>query len=165
MTIRSLRTFAVLLVMVLMTACASKPPEAATMKGQVIAAQAINPDRRGESRPVVVRIFQLKTGGTFDSADFYSLYNDAAAVLAADLLFTREIVVQPGVTEKFEAEFDPDTRVIGVMAAFRDIENAQWRSKVELPEEKLIKLLDRRQMLVNLDDRTVTLTFAKPPKK
>ena len=123
-----------------------------------------HPDRSGISKPVVVRIYQLRTAGAFEAADFYSLYREADTVLAADLLATREIVLQPGTAVPIEAEFDPDARVVGVMAAFRDIENAQWRTSLALPEGKLIKWLDKRQMLINLDDRPVTLQFAKPPE-
>lgn len=159
------RSLQILAAAALLAGCAGgAPPEPEPMKAQLIAGDMLNPDRSGDSKPVVVRIYQLKTGGTFETADFFSLYRNADAVLAADLLASREVVVQPGTTQKIEAEFDPATRVIGVVAAFRDIENAQWRASVKLPEEKLIKWLDRRQMLVNLEDRAVTLQFAKPPK-
>ena len=134
------------------------------MKAQVTAAEVLNPDRSGTSKPVVVRIFQLKSGGVFESIDFFSLQADPTAALADDLLAQREVIVRPGTTEKLKAEFDPQTRVIGVTAAFRDIENAQWRAMVALPKEGLVKLLDRRQMLIDLEDRAVSLRFAKPPK-
>lgn len=161
---RRLNIFVILSTSLLLFACGSAPPEPSTMKAQIVAAKTLNPDRRGASKPVVVRLFQLKTAGSFEVADFFSLYRDADAVLGADLLATQEIMMQPGGIEILEAEFDPATRVIGVIAAFRDIENAQWRTSVELPDEKFIKFLDKRQMLVNLDDRTVTLQFAKPSK-
>ena len=164
MTDRRLRLSFVIATLALLAACGSKPPEPAKMRAQIVAAPTLNPDRRGASKPVVVRIYQLKTPGAFEAADFFSLYNDASAVLAADLLATQELMLQPGERQALEAEFDPATRVIGVLAAFRDIENAQWRTSVALPEEKLIKFFDKRQMLVDLNDRTVTLRFDKPPK-
>ncbi|MBT8115286.1 MAG: type VI secretion system lipoprotein TssJ [Arenicella sp.] len=147
-----------------LTACASKPPEPVKMKAQIIASETLNPDRNGISKPVVVRIYQLKTPGTFQGADFFSLYRDADAVLAADLLSSQEIMMQPGSSKQLEAEFDPAARVIGVLAAFRDIENAIWRTSLALPEDKLIKFFDKRQMLVNLEDRTITLKFDEPPE-
>ena len=161
---RRLQIFLILFTSLSLFACGSAPPEPSKMNAQIVASKTLTPDRRGASKPVVVRIFQLKTAGSFKTADFFSLYRDADTVLAADLLASQEIMMQPGGREVLEAEFDPATRVIGVIAAFRDIENAQWRTSVEIPDEKLIKFLDKRQMLVNLDDRTVTLQFAKPPK-
>ncbi len=150
--------------MALLAACASGPPEPAPVPGQVTAAAMINPDREGVAKPVVVRIYQLKTAGAFESADFFTLHGDAAATLGADLVASEEMMVRPSGRLSFEASIDPMTRFIGVTAAFRDIDNAQWRAVIELPEEKLIKWLDKRQMLVGIDDRTVTLVFDKPPK-
>ena len=124
----------------------------------------VNPDRAGVAKPVVVRVYQLKTAGTFEAADFFALQGDAAAVLGPDLLSSEEMMVRPGSNTAFESSFDPKARYVGVTAAFRDIDNAQWRALVALPEEKLIKWLDKRQMLVGLDDRTVSVKFDKPPK-
>ncbi len=164
MYIRYPRNFLVSLLLLTLVACASKPPEPSVMKAQISASSTLNPDRHGASKPVRVRIYQLKTPGAFEVADFFALYNGAEAELAGDLLSFQEVVMQPGATELLEAEFDPATRVIGVLAAFRDIENAIWRTSVALPEEKLIKFFDKRQMLVNVEDRTISLKFAKPEK-
>lgn len=124
----------------------------------------INPDRDGVAKPVVVRIYQLKTAGSFEAADFFALHSDAAAVLGPDLLSSEEMMVRPDTRLPFESSFDPNARYVGVTAAFRDIDNSMWRALVELPEGKLIKWLDKRQMLVGLDDRTITVKFDKPPK-
>lgn len=157
--LRAVTLFAVLL---FLYACGSTPPEPSKMKAQFTAAESLNPDRHGASKPVVVRLYQLKTAGAFETADFFSLYKDADTVLAGDLLASQEIMMKPGGSKNLEAVFDPATRVIGVLAAFRDIENAIWRTSVAIPEEKLIKFFDKRQMLVNLEDRTVVLRFAEP---
>lgn len=162
MYIRYSRNFLISLLLLTLVACASKPPEPSLMKAQIAASDILNPDRNGTSKPVRVRIYQLKTSGSFKVADFFALYNDAEAELAGDLLSFREVVLEPGETKTLEAEFDPATRVIGVLAAFRDLENAIWRTSVALPEEKLIKFFDKRQMLVSVEDRTVSLKFAEP---
>ncbi len=148
----------------LLSACAAGPPEPAATAGLITSAPMINPDRDGVAKPVMVRIYQLKTAGTFETADFFALQGDPAAVLGPDLLASEDMVVRPASKLSFESSLDPMARFVGVTAAFRDIDNAQWRALVELPEEKLIKFLDKRQMLVGVDDRSVTLKFDKPPK-
>ncbi|TVP52166.1 MAG: type VI secretion system lipoprotein TssJ, partial [Halomonadaceae bacterium] len=55
-------------------------------------------------------------------------YDDAAAVLERDLISVKEMVLRPGDKRERIITLDPDTRHIAVMAAFRDIDNSDWRA-------------------------------------
>jgi type VI secretion system protein VasD len=85
-----------------------------------------------QSRPIVVRVYELKADGGFSGADFFSLYDDEAAVLADSLVARQEMSLAPGQSRSFSKALSPDTRYIGVLGAFRDIDSAQWRRVVPL---------------------------------
>jgi type VI secretion system protein VasD len=87
-----------------------------------------------------VRIYELKSAAGFNSADFMSLYQRDQAQLAADMIAKEEFVLAPGETKTFAKTLAPDTRFIGVVAAYRDIEHAKWRSVVAVQPNQPQKL-------------------------
>jgi len=90
-------------------------------------AEMINPDSSERASPVVIRIYELSSSGAFKDADFFKLYDDADDVLGNDLISVEDMVVRPGQVHHHMMRLSSDTRYIGVMAAFRDIQSAQWR--------------------------------------
>ena len=107
--------------------CAGGPPKDIVINGDVVAAADVNPDFQGRASPVKVIVYQLRASDAFLAGDFFSLYDANSELLAADLIDRQEFLLQPGETRVFNSEFDPETRFIGVIAAYRDIENAQFR--------------------------------------
>lgn len=91
----------------------------------------INPDSNGRSSPLVVRVYELAAKNAFQNADFFNLYDDMEQTLGNDLIAMEEIVITPGKVHKHPMRLNWQTRYIGVMAAFRDIEDAQWRVLAE----------------------------------
>lgn len=114
----------------LLAGCASKPkPVEPTRVDAVIQVSAqANPSTSHRPSPVLVRIYELKATGAFDSADFISLYQREQATLAADLVAKDEFMLTPGESKPFVKTLAPETRFLGVTAAFRDVEHAKWRS-------------------------------------
>ncbi|NND58761.1 MAG: type VI secretion system lipoprotein TssJ [Gammaproteobacteria bacterium] len=161
MVIRKSHFLAFIAISLVITACKSgpKPPPPTKLKGNIVAAAAINPDPAGRPSPVVMRIYHLKSNTVFESADFFSLYNDAAGTLAEDLVATEEFMIRPGVEQPYEAEFDGEVRYIGVMAAYRDIGKAQWRDVMPLPEDGLLDFLRRKKLAIALEDVAINVTF------
>lgn len=150
-------------VLAILGACASGgPPSPPMLAGTISATSGLNPDVNGRPSPVSLRIYQLRAAGGFGGADFFSLYRDASSVLAADLVSSEERLVKPGETTTYTLELDPDTRHIGVVAGFRDVGNAQWRSELALPEENLDKYLKRHRLLIALEDLSVSVVAAGP---
>lgn len=143
---------------VLLGACASSgPPDLAPIDGVIASAPGLNPDVNGRPSPVALRIYQLRAPGAFGSADFFSLYRSASSVLANDLLSTDELLIQPDQSVPYAVEVDPAARYIGVVAAFRDVGNAQWRASLALPEEGLAKFLKRQQIQITVDELSVSI--------
>jgi type VI secretion system protein VasD len=110
-------------------ACAGAP-KPAQVAGTIQASAQVNPSTSKRPSPVLVRVYELKTAAAFNSADFMSLYQRDKAELGADLLGKEEFVLAPGESKTFAKTLAPDTRFLGVLAAYRDVEHAKWRSIV-----------------------------------
>jgi len=126
-------TFAAVLVMV---SCATAPPKPSKATVTLAASKDTNPDASGRASPVVVRVYQLKTDAVFAGADFFALFDDDQKVLGQELIGRDEFVVTPAENRIVEVAVAKTARFVGVVAAFRDIRNAQWRVVVPAPLEK-----------------------------
>lgn len=125
-------------------------------ESHVTVAPNVNPDHQGRPSPVSVKIYQLIDISGFQEADFFSLYDDGPKTLGKDLISVVERELQPGAIYEFTTVIDEDTRYIAVLAAFRNIERAQWRMAVGLPEEEFFDFLRSRVLQINLTDLTIS---------
>jgi type VI secretion system protein VasD len=114
-----------LAIAVMLSACASHPPQAKTT---IQAVEFLNPNIYNQASPVVVTIYQLKSPTTFEQANFFALSNNAQAVLGADLLDKREIEIRPHQKQSLKTVLSTSANYIGVIAAFRDPDTSQWRA-------------------------------------
>ena len=112
--------------------CAAGPrvSEPTTLVIRLQAAADVNPDLRGRATPLDVRLFELRSASAFETADFFALYDRDQSALAADLLAREQVVVQPGESRSINRQAKPETRFLGVLAAYRDLERAVWRASV-----------------------------------
>lgn len=129
-------------------ACSSTPapPKPTAVKATVQASASVNPDARKRASPLVVRIYELKSTASFDAADFLSLYDRDQATLGADMVGREEFTLRPGESRPWEKVLGPEVRFVGVMAAYRDIERARWKTVVT------IKPAARNVITINADD-------------
>lgn len=136
----------------LLSGCGAAPPKPTVIAAAVQAAADLNPDSRGRASPVVVRMFELKSDASFNSADFFSLWDRETQTLGADQLAREELQLRPGEQRSFERTLQPDTRHIAVIAAFRDLERARWRSTLTvIPHQK-------QPITIKLESRAVTVS-------
>lgn len=117
---------------VLMLAGCASAPKPTVVSATLLATATVNPDAHKRPSPLVVRIYELKSAAAFDAADFVSLFERDQATLAAEMASREEFVLRPGETRLWEKTVGPDSRFIGVMAAFRDIERARWKTLVAI---------------------------------
>ena len=112
--------------------CGSAPPKKppTLVQAAITVAANVNPDAGGRPSPVVVRLLELKNLDAFQSADFFSLSERGKETIGAELLATDEMVLRPGEQRRFERPLQDDTRFVGVIAAFRDLDRARWRAAV-----------------------------------
>jgi type VI secretion system protein VasD len=124
-------TFALVL-----AACASgdpKPKEPLRMNVTVNAASTVNPDEEKRAAPIVVRIYELKTDGAFNAADFFTLQDKDKTVLADDFVKRDQFQLRPGEHVTITRTADPATTTLGILAAYRDLPNSVWRAVYALP--------------------------------
>ena len=113
-----------------------KPSNVSKAKVALSASGDVNPDASGKPSPVVVRVYQLKADSAFTGADFFALFDDEMKVLGQDLINREEYVLTPAEHRTVELVVPKTARFVGVIAAFRDIRNSQWRVVVPAPLKK-----------------------------
>src|SRR5688572_5927801 len=131
--------------------CGSASPP--LLQGSRKAAPATNPDVNGRPSPVVVRVYELKSLAAFNSADFFSLFKKESETLGAELVGREEYDLKPAETRPYRRQLQPDTKFIGVIAAFRDLENSRWRQISAVPTKKAVTIT------IGLDARAVSLAM------
>jgi type VI secretion system protein VasD len=141
-----LRLAAAASVALALAACAGAP-KPAQVAGTIQASAQVNPTSSKRPSPVLVRVYELKTAAGFNSADFMSLYQGDKAALGGDLLGKEEFVLAPGESKTFAKTLAPDTRYLGVLAAYRDVEHAKWRSVVAVQPGQMHNVVIRADAL------------------
>ena len=112
-----------------LTGCAALSPYSDMTKLDLTltATDQLNLDINGRPSPVVVRVFELKHPVAFESTDFFTLYQRPKEALDLDLVASEEHELRPGETLNLKLSIDPGSRFVGVLAAYRDLEQAEWR--------------------------------------
>lgn len=125
-------------------ACASPgppPPVETPAKITVRADANINPNQSGVPSPVVIKLYDLKAQTNFMAATFFELFDNDIARLGPEMLSKEVVEIVPGTTREVDHTITGDVKYLGVIAGFRDISSAQWRSIVELTPGKTNYLL------------------------
>lgn len=119
----------------------------------ILASHEINPDATQRPSPVVLRIYELTSDTTFNSADFFQLYDEETSTLGDELVSRQELDMTPG--EERELAFKPqiNTRYLGVIAAFRNIDKAVWRKSFAL------HLNATNNLTIKIDEQSVSLDY------
>jgi len=107
-------------------------PAETTIDVYLAAAQEANTAPSQTARPILIRLYSLKSAGRFSAADFYSLDERDAEILGDSLLSKEEVMLQPDSGQRLSLPVPPATTYLGVVAAFREIDQAQWRDLVPI---------------------------------
>lgn len=123
----------------LLAACGTKPPpppKPTLVAGSIKASAGVNKSPSGRPSPLQMRVYELKTSAAFTGADFMAMYQGDQAALGADVVSREEMTLQPGETRPYNKTLSPDTRFIGVVGFYRDLERANWRTVVAIQPNK-----------------------------
>ena len=131
-TVRGLpRYLAIASIALLLTACVSNKPVQifhTKIDAEIVAVDDLNPDINGRPSPLVVRIYELKDIDAFEHADFFTLYDEEATTLEGHLIVREEIELTPGEQGEIRRRLNEETKYLGIVAAYRDIDQARWRA-------------------------------------
>jgi type VI secretion system protein VasD len=130
-------------------------PGATIVEASFETSEFVNPDPKNRASPIIVVFYELSSVGNFESADFFALYEQDEEVLGKDLQARDEIQLIPGEMRSIERELKDETRYVAVIAAYRDIENANWRSSIE------VELNETTPVVVKLEKLTVSMEIKK----
>lgn len=139
----------------LLSACASGPPKPAVIQANVTVASDVNPDTRGRASPIVLRLFELKNLGAFQSADFFSLLERDKEALGGELVAREEFTLRPGEKKHFDRPLQTETRYVAVVAAFRDLEMSSWRASIP------VRVSQSMPVSISLGPRDVSIRAEK----
>ena len=135
--------FPLLLLLFTLTGCSSEPkqiqpsqPQHPTLSVSIEASSTINPDGNSRPSPLVIRLYQLRSNGVFENSDFFSLYDNEISLLGKDISSRDELEIAPGEHFELSRELAAETRYIGVISAYRNIENARWKSSIPVSQNQ-----------------------------
>jgi type VI secretion system protein VasD len=112
------------------------PPMPTVVSLTLTATPDVNPTETGEARPVGVRVLRLASVDDFLETGFFELDSDPKGVLGDDLIAEDTFTLAPGSTQIYQRQFEDDARFVAVMAAYRDIESANWRGFFNVPRNR-----------------------------
>lgn len=117
------------LTVLLLSGCSALSPYSSVTKLDLglSASDQVNLDLNGRPSPLVIRLMELKHPVAFENADFFSLYERPKASLSPDLVTSEELEIRPGETVELKLSVEPGSRYVGVLAAYRDLPQTQWR--------------------------------------
>lgn len=110
-----------------------------------------------EARPVVIRLYELRSLAAFNSTDFLSVFNEYNSAFGNELLYSEELRLIPKMRHKYIRPLNLDTKYIGVVAAFRDLEHAQWRAFTPIPLKEKTP-----EIYIFVKENTITIGAKSP---
>ena len=119
-----------------LSACAGAPPppEPTAVDMQISASVDVNPDMQGRPSPIILHIMELNSTEQFNRLDYMGLTQSTGAALGSELVSKNQLVLQPGNSQALPMELDSQTTAIGLVAGYRDIDNATWRTSIPITQ-------------------------------
>ncbi|MBX3231378.1 MAG: type VI secretion system lipoprotein TssJ [Labilithrix sp.] len=99
----------------------------------IVASPSINPTIDGETRPVQMRIYQLKDDVKLQATTFEQVWKEDAEVLGQDVIKKDEVFVYPNTRTDVKFDRDPAASFIVGAALFRNPKGRSWYLSFELP--------------------------------
>lgn len=129
------------------------------LKLDIISRHGLNQNEHGQPFSTVIRIYQLKNNKNFEALAYRDLLHQDKALLADDLLDSKQITLRPGEAVNINDKFQPETEYIGIVAFFNHInkDNPTWKLLISKKA-----LSNKKAIAVELSDRTIQ--FLEPLK-
>jgi type VI secretion system protein VasD len=156
------------LLVLCLAACKGKPPKPEPppppppppKPALIIVARDVNPDVAGRPSPVVLRVYQLKEEGAFNSANYYALIDKEQETLGQSLVSREEYELQPGTTRELQLKIPPESRYLAAVAGYRNLNNSKWKALSPAPEGSLIDFARKHVLTINVARSDVTVAAA-----
>lgn len=107
-----------------------------SIKVKLLASSDINPNTQNRPAPLSVYIYELKAPDNFDNSDYYSIMNNTSNAFSQQSSKLYQAILMPGETRKIEVNPGKSSVALGIVAAYRNINHADWSKTIMLPNVK-----------------------------
>jgi len=121
----------------------------------------LNPDDDDRSSPVVLRVYELSDDKLFNESDFFDLYDEDSEVFeTAFYLKKQEMELNPNESRKLDMTLSDDTKYVGFIAAYRDIDAAKWREVHSITKQRAtgVPVYSSRGLVVDLKKNKIVVS-------
>ena len=139
--------------MILFSGCGGAPKRE-EVGLQISATADVNPDLQGRPSPIILHVLELNSEEQFNRLDYVSLTQSSGAALGPDLLGKTRLILSPGDSRQLPLELNPQTTFIGLVAGYRDIDNAAWRISIPISQG------DTKGISITLEHQSITTTVS-----
>jgi type VI secretion system protein VasD len=99
----------------------------------IVSSPHINPAPNDDARPVMVRIYQLKSDIRLENASFESIWKEEKNTLLDDVVKVDELPIYPNSRTEVHFERDPAALTIAAVGLFREPKGRSWYYSFDLP--------------------------------
>ncbi len=118
----------------IISGCSSKPTHIELV---VQSSKDLNPDLDDVSSPLMLTFYELESAEKFLKYDFWKLLNKSGKKLGDDLVSQSKHIIVPQQEQVYKIVFEKNTKFLGVIGKFRNIENkSSWKYVINLEQEK-----------------------------
>lgn len=115
-----------------------------------------NPSKFEPAQPVVIYLYELRSGTIFNQLDFFSLTENPSKQLGNDFINEDQIEIQAATQLSSRIKLSKDTRYIGIIAGFRHLNDGVWRRLLVVPTKKFSHTVS---LDIHLSSNTLTATI------
>ena len=124
----------------LAASCAAPPPKTPVacapqmISVRLLGSNRLNQSAEGEPRPLVARVYHLKSDRRLDRVSFDQLWHSDKTLLADDLVKVDEVQMFPGARTDLQFPRDAATQTIVAVGLFESPHGRTWLYAADLPQ-------------------------------
>ena len=134
-----------------------RPKTASPVDITFSAAKDSNPTQDGRAAPVQVTLYTLTNADNFNNSDYLTISSGSNPALLGEIKKQKQLILKPGESRALSLDLDDDVICLGVVAAYRNIDDAHWSAVYTLPEAQPRSWY---QKLIPHSDDTLKLSVA-----
>ncbi len=128
-----IKTGMLLAIVLMISACASKPTH---LELVIISDQEINLDNDNVSSPLMLNFYELDSAEQFSKLDYWTLLDNGTDRLNSDLISQNKHIIIPNEEQTYKIIFDEKAKFLGVIGNFRSLDsNTTWRHVINLNDK------------------------------
>lgn len=123
-----------LYIIVSFNACTNSPTN---LELVITSSSNLNPDVKNISSPLMLTFYELESAEKFLKYDYWTLMENAGTNLSRDLVSQSKQIIVPLQKQTYKIVFDKDTKFLGVVGQFRNIDNNNsWKYVINLDQNE-----------------------------